>query len=524
MKIAHKGFRRIAGFIALSSLIAFFVFHDGFFSRGSMISNDTRTYVNTPGLAAGFSLSNFESEIRTPGLSLFLAAATLGKLPRLNAVIRVRCDESIFEKGPPCDQIIAPEPDDIAVRKPPVVFFYSRATARQFQQVITSAKILLIASFAALYFAMTMWLDPILAAAVGAALWRLSVPTAPSELEVVMTECLFPALLFLYAAAAMASLSFRSIIWPLLASALVFFIFIVKPSLIYIVAIQIVLLAWLGWQRTLWAAIVAGVPLLLGFGWFLLFSPTNYLSETNSLSEALRVAILSDETTVACLPDADSKVIIRAYMYSAYFSPRMPPLDTIHNDVDRYFALGQANAYRLELPLHPIYSDPSIKPYLTKEGLLSSNKIRGAMHEAMACNWRRDLKFAALISQMVLGLLPPSTPSISQRFFFAPYFFWLSIATLFAALFLTILQGDIRRTAIIIGLAAIHVFYVVVVAFKQGGESRYIMVTEPAFALAFLFAAAFLLERTLRFAVYRSYLSACVILTLGPSRERACDD
>ena len=85
----------------LSSLIAFFVFNDKFFARDYMISNDTRTYVNTPGLAAGFALSNFESEIRTPGLGLFLAAATLGKLPRLNTVTRIELREIHFRKGRP---------------------------------------------------------------------------------------------------------------------------------------------------------------------------------------------------------------------------------------------------------------------------------------------------------------------------------------------------------------------------------------------------------------------------------------
>ena len=114
---------------------------------------------------------------------------------------------------------------------------------------------------------------------------------------------------------------------------------------------------------------------------------------------------------------------------------------------------------------------------------------------------RRDLKFAALISQMVLGLLPSSTPAIFTRLFFAPYFFWISIATLYVALFQpAILRGDIHRTAIITGLAAIHILYVIVVAFKQGGRSRYIMVTECLLSLnAFLFAAAFLLERSLHF-------------------------
>ncbi len=496
MKIASEGFRRIAGFAALAAVIAILVFHDGFFARDYGTSNDTFHYADAPGWAAGYSLSNFSSD-RTPGLGLFMAAATLGKLPKPNAVTRIRCGDSIFEKGLPCDQIGAPEADNVALRKAKVLFFYSRTTAHQFQQVITSAKILLIASFAALYFAMTMWLDPISAAAVGAALWRLCVPTAPSELEVVMTECLFPALLLLYAATAMASLSFRSVFWPLLASALVFYIFIVKPSLIYIVVIQIVLLAFVGWQRSFRAATVAAIPLLLGFGWFVMLSPTSYLSEANQLSEALRVAILSDELTVACIPDADSKTIVRAYMYSAYFSPGAPPFNDIHNDVERYYALGQANAYRLYLPRHPIYSDPSIRPFLTSEGLLNSGKLSQALHEAAACNWRRDLKFAALISQMVLGLLPSPTPAIFQRLFFAPYFFWLSVATLCAALSLAILRGDMGRLAIIAGLAAIHVLYVAVVAFKQGGESRYIMVTEPAFALAFLFAAAFLVETML---------------------------
>ena len=161
-------------------------------------------------------------------------------------------------------------------------------------------------------------------ATVGVALWRLSIPTGPSELEVVMTECLFPALLFLYAAAAMASLSFRSIIWPLLASALVFYIFSVKPSLIYIVAIQTVPFGVA--RRAALSMDCDGRQgsLILGFGWFLLLSPTTYLSEANSLSEALRVAVLSDETTVACIPDADSKVIIQAYMYSLFLLPACP--------------------------------------------------------------------------------------------------------------------------------------------------------------------------------------------------------
>ena len=451
-----------------------------------------------PGLTAGVSLSNFSSEMRAPGMSLFLAAATFGKLPRPDAITVTRCGKSVIAESPPCDQVSAPAPGDIVVRKPPIIFFFQRTTADQLQRVVTSDKFLLIASFAALYLAMTMWLDPFLAAAVGAALWWLTVPGAPSALDVVMTECLFPSLLFLYAATAMASLSSRNAIWPLLASTLILYIFIVKPSLIYIVAIQIVLLAWLGWRRSCSAAMVATLPLVLGFGWFLLFSPVIYLSEANRLSEALRAAILSDETTVACIPDAASKTIVRAYMYSAYFTPGVSPLDSIHNDIERYYALGRANAYRLNLPRHPIYADPTIRPFLTAEGVLDPDKASRAMHEAAACNRLRNLKFAASISQVAFGLLPSPVPQIYQpRFFFSPYVFWLSVIALCAALSLAVLRNDMRRSAIIAGLAAIHIGYVAIVAFEQGGEDRYIMVTEPVFVLALLFAAAFLVETTL---------------------------
>jgi hypothetical protein len=502
MITARARSRRNLGFLALASFIAIFIFRNGLFSQDFQISYDTPSYVNVSGLAAGASLSNFSSKLRAPGLSLFLAAATFGKLPRPDAITVTLCGKSIIAELPPCDQVSLPEPRDITLRKPPVVFSFQRATADQLQQVVTAAKLLLVASFAALFFALTAWLDPLLAAAVGAALWWLTVPSVPSALDVVMTECLFPALLFLYAAAAMASLSFRNAIWPLLASALVFYIFLVKPSLIYIVAIQIVLLAWLAWRRrSLPAATVASLPLLLGFGWYLLFSPTIYLNEASRLSEALRAAILSDEMTVACIPDAESKTIVRSYMYSAYFAPAVSPLDSIHNDVERYYALGRANAYRLNLARHPIYSDPAIRPFLTPEGVLNPDKANRAMHQAAICNRLRDLKFAVLVSQISFGLMPSSMPQIFEpRFFFAPYIFWLSVAALGAALSLAILRGDIRRWAIIAGLATIHIVYVAIVATKQGGESRYIMATEPVFILGLLFALAFLVETMLGWA------------------------
>src|SRR5262249_34367420 len=149
---------------------------------------------------------------------------------------------------------------------------------------------------------------------------------------------LFPGLLFLYAASAMVSLSARTIVWPVLGSALVVYIFLVKPSLIYIAIIQLALLAWIAWRRrSIRAGAIAAAPFVLGLAWFLLFSPTSYFSEADQKSEALRVAVLSDEMTVSCIPDADSKTIVRAYIHSAYASPNVMPLwGDIHNDVQRY--------------------------------------------------------------------------------------------------------------------------------------------------------------------------------------------
>jgi hypothetical protein len=499
MTITRNGLRRLAGFLVFALAISILVMRSGFFSPDFAVSNDTPSYVNLPGLDAGLSISNFGSRFRPPGFGLFLGASTFGGLPRDKAMVHVDCGDSVLSQDPACDQT-PKDRNDIVLRTGQAIFIVPAETARQFRQVVTSAKLLLIASFVALYFAMTIWLDPLLSATVCAVLWYWTVPTGQSEFDVIMTECLFPSLLLFYGAIAMKSLSSRSVVWPLLSSVLVFYIFLVKPSLGYLFAIQFdLLLVWAGCRGSLRMAIVASMPLLIGFCWFFLFSPNIYLKRAQTESKALRVAILSDEKTVACIPDEESRIIIRAYIHSAYSMAGLSASDNLHNDVQRYVSLGEANVYRLVLLKHPIYSDPTIKPFLESRGRLRADITNRAMQEATTCNRARDLKFAILISQAVFGLLPSPSPIISQRFFFAPYIFWLSIAILFGALFITFLRGDINRSAIIIGAVTIHVLYVVVVAFKQGGESRYIFATEPVFALGFLFAAAFLVESIIRF-------------------------
>src|SRR5262245_45332247 len=104
----HDLFQRLAGLFGLVSIILIAAFQTGFFAREYRISHDTWTYSNLPGLSEGFSLRNFSSELRPPGMGLFFAAVTLGKLPRRDAISFVICGDSVFANEPSCDQAVAP--------------------------------------------------------------------------------------------------------------------------------------------------------------------------------------------------------------------------------------------------------------------------------------------------------------------------------------------------------------------------------------------------------------------------------
>lgn len=497
---------RYLGVIALLALILLLASQTGFFSPGYRISHDTASYVGVPGYSEGLSLSNFADRLRLPGLSLFVAAATGGALPHRNAITYQICGNSVLGDQPPCDKVVAPSADLVLFRHDPVVYFFSQQTAADFQRVISAAKLLLIVSFAALYFAMALWINPLLAVLATIALWTISVPSGPSELEIVMTECLFPSLLFLYAATVMMSLYYHGYLWPTLGSFLALYIFFVRPSLIYIDALQVALLLWLlPWRRAWIKCSIPLLPMLAGFIWFFVFSPTFFFAEAGGDSEALRVAILSDESTIDCVQDPELKPLIGAYIYSAYNAPGvLGKWAAVHNDIDRYMLFGFGNVYRFNFPQNPIYSDPVVKPYLGPNGLLPSAVMGRAVAAAAACNRARDANFFVLVTKMVFGLTQPLTPHVPRRFFATERAFYISFWVLCAAIALALARGDLARTIIIAGLVVIHVLNVCIVGLKQGGESRYTFVTEPLYVAAFLFAAAYLLNSVVDlFALFR---------------------
>jgi hypothetical protein len=122
MTITRTGLRRLAGLLVLALSISIFVMRSGFFTPDFLVSNDTPSYVNVPGLGAGLSISNFGSRFRPPGFGLFLAASTFGGLPRDKAMVHVDCGDSVLSQDPACDKIIPKDRNDIVLRTGQAIF------------------------------------------------------------------------------------------------------------------------------------------------------------------------------------------------------------------------------------------------------------------------------------------------------------------------------------------------------------------------------------------------------------------
>jgi hypothetical protein len=85
-------------FCVLLVALAFQFWKADFLTRPYVITHETISYTDEAGIRAGISLSNFASDARAPGYSLFLALATLGELPNPSAMTYAHCGDTSLEQ------------------------------------------------------------------------------------------------------------------------------------------------------------------------------------------------------------------------------------------------------------------------------------------------------------------------------------------------------------------------------------------------------------------------------------------
>lgn len=467
-----------------------------FFNRRFILGHDSESYTNIHGISEGFSPANFSSVLRTPGYSLFLAAVTLGEIPHQDAISYAYCGSSVFGENHDCNKI-APGNGYTVIRIPPLVYFFTTRTEVLFQRAVTASKLTFLLSLVILFWALSYLINPILSLTTA----LVAFIAAPSSaLTLLMTESLYPTLLFLYVGFTVLYVVRNSWHWLLLTSAVAIFAFLVRPVFLYVPVFQLLLIAFFAvTRRTIWTPAISALIVAIPLTWVFLFSPIEFFSLANRSSQDLRTAMFSDDATVECVQDKNAKVVLSAYIKSIYDEPSIQAqAANIRNDIDRYYVYALANIYRLNLPNHPIYKNSAIQPLLS-DGLLSDELIASMSNAAGRCNLWRSVSFFILTTKMILGLTPVLTAHAPRYFFAYRGMFYLSSLLIVVALAMSIHRGRYALPFFIILSIGIYFILVFIVAAKQGGEARYTNTVEPLFILGTAVACAYLVEGALTF-------------------------
>lgn len=489
--------------LALTCLVAFLsisLLRSDFIKKPFSISHDTFTYTNLPGIAAGLSLSNFSSPTRTPGYSLFLAIVTWGELPKPDAIKYSFCEATVYTtEAEDCSNIRAKSQAGTTVRKGPLLYQFSPTTDRLLQRAISVSRALFVASFIWLFWSLSFLLHPILALSVVLALWIILYPDIQSILDVVMTESLFPTVLFFYVGCMAMYFAKGKGIWLLLASSLAAYSFLIRPSLLYLpVAHLLFILHAFFWRRSITATLFSGGILIAPVVWALFFSQLQFFDVANFGSQSLRMAMFADQNTIDCVKGEELKTVFKAYVRSMHEDPVIKQhLPSVHTDIDRYYLFGATNMYRLEWVNHPIYQEAEIKPFLNSGGLLPYPFMLRMIDASSRCNLWRNINFSILTTKMILGLTPVLTVWVPRNFFNYPHAFLFSATAIVLALGL--LWRSSRHGLFMLIILSVTAYFctVFIVAAKQGGEGRYTDIVEPIFIFAAGVACAVLIESVL---------------------------
>jgi hypothetical protein len=474
-----------------------------FFNKPFFIGHDTESYTNVPGISEGASLANFSSDMRTPGYSLFFFLATLGEIPHRDAVRRTACGDSVWGDRPDCEEVMAGS-DDTVVRIPPFVYSFSKRVEGLLQRAIVASRVVFVLSIIFLFWALSYWINPILSLlSVLLFVWAYVSPSR-NILDVLHTESLYPALLFVYLSCmALYFIKGRGF-WLVLASAVAVFTYLVRPAFLYLPAIHVLFLVYFAFFRKALASSSIGALVVVSpIIWVFWFSPVDFYSINHQLTRLMRAAMFSDQQTVDCVKDHDAKTVLSAYMGSIYAEPSLKAqAASLRNDIDRYYAFSLANIHRLNLPNHPIYKDPSIKPLLDgASGLLPNELVDRMARAAGRCNVWRDAQFFILTTRMMLGLTPVLTPHAPRYFFKTRYTFYVSALMIALALMMLCHMRRYRAAVLIALPVAIYFVMVFIVAFTQGGEARYTITVEPLYVLSVAIACSLIFQALLAYIV-----------------------
>lgn len=292
--------------------------------------------------------------------------------------------------------------------------------------------------------------------------------------------------------------------WLLTASALAVLIFWIRPVFLYVIFAHVFFIAASLFFRVFKASLASALVVAIALIWTFFFSPVQFFSDADLASKILRTAMFSDQETVNCLTDPELKVILSAFVKSIDEDPEIQrQAPNMRNDIDRYFVFALANIYRLYLPAHPIYTNPAVKPFLDSSGVLPNSLVYRMVNAAGACNFSRSVRFFILTTRMVLGLTPVLTSHAPRKFFQFPWVFYLSATLIAMAVVSLTLVKKFELAILILYSAAIYMGMVFIVALKQGGESRYTDIVEPAYVLATAIASAALVQELFGFLARR---------------------
>lgn len=492
---AKRAARILGAALVVAVLLA--IVPSGFLGRPHGISPDTMTYTNSPNIYADFFGDRGPSHIRTPGLALFLYIVSLGDIPRPDTIKFMSCgpDPGLSEN---CDAFTAKLPTDtIVLRGGPMLFAYSKHTDMLLHRAVTVARLLTLVSFGVLLAVMARRLRLLPAAAcVAVALHSYLNEYTLGFQDVLQTEILFPAVFFLYVAAMLEFIVTRRAAWMYAATAVAIFSFLVRPAFIYVPVLHLAAAVYIAIRsREVYSA--AGSIALVGvtFVWFVLLAPTQFFIYADEWSSQLRTAVISDQSTVDCVSDPESKLILGAYLNSIKDDTRFPiDPDNPGNYFRRYYDL--AGSWKINLAWHPIYREPGIGALVEAGGALPDSAIRRMLAAAQKCNFWRNVSYSLFNVEFMVGLRTvDGSPydSIRHYFFQSPIVFAVCAPIIIIALFSAFRRRD-DWCLFLVGMPLlIYSGTVVVVALKQGAESRYSFVVEPLFVLSATAALATIL-------------------------------
>jgi hypothetical protein len=461
----------------------------GFLGRPHGISPDTITYTNAPSLHADFfGAPGFVTD-RMPGMGLFLYIVTLGDIPRPDLIRQFTCDPSL---GPSesCDAFVAKLPaETVTVRGGTQVYAFTKQTDMQLGRAVTAARLLTLISFGVLLAVLARRLGFLLAAfCVGVVLHSYLNQYTIGFQDILQTEILSTAVLLLYIGTMLEYIATRHAAWLYVATTLAIFAFFVRPAFIYIPILHLAAALFIAIRyRDAYAAASSIALVGITFVWFVLWSPTQFFGYANQWSNQLRTAVISDQSTIDCISDPESKLILSAYLQSVKGDTRFPvDPDKPENYFRRYYDL--AGSWKINLSWHPIYREPGIGALVDPgSSVLPNSAIRSMLAAAQKCNFWRNLSYSLFNVEFMVGLrtvhgAPYDT--IRHYFFQSPIVFAICAPIIVVALFGALWRRD-GWCLFLIGMPLLIYFgTVLVVALQQGGEDRYSFVVELLFVLS----------------------------------------